>query len=194
MHGGGKVEARFAALERRIAQLEEALHRMSERNPDRGAADPSVQRVRGIIIEDEQGRSRILLGAPVPKASGRKRTDPTTSLVVVDENGNDRLVLGFVPDAQVQGRIEGRGTPVVGIAVCDQNGDERGGFGIFDASGNVGMGLDYPGGREAVSLFVMRNGLAGFAVNDRHLNDQIMLAFNGDDGTGVAKVPSLQNG
>jgi hypothetical protein len=53
-----------------------------------------VLRVRGIIVEDEQGHERILLGAPVPQVSGRKRKDAMTGVLVLGENGADRVSLG----------------------------------------------------------------------------------------------------
>ena len=37
--------------------------------------DRDVLRLKGIIIEDEQGRERILIGAPIPHAKSRVRTD-----------------------------------------------------------------------------------------------------------------------
>ena len=40
-----------------------------------GAATDGVLRVRGLIIEDEAGRERILIGAPIPGAANRVRTD-----------------------------------------------------------------------------------------------------------------------
>ena len=183
-------EARLLELEHRIAHLEAELGRVTGRSVAE-ARDAPVLRVRGIIVEDERGRPRILVGAPVQEEPARKRIDATTALVVLDERGIDRVIVGFVPDQQVQGQVEPRGTAVAGVGINDQDGNERGGFGIFDASGNVGMGLDYPGGREAVSLFVMRNGLAGFAVNDRHLDERICLTFNGDDGTGAVLFRSI---
>lgn len=137
-------------------------------------------------------RARILLGAPAPNVPDRKRTDTTTSLVMIGEDGNDRLALGFVPDQQVEGRLEPRGTPVVGLVVCDQAGNERGGFGIFDASGNVGIGFDYDRGREAVSLGVAGDGIAAFSINDRRLNGRIVLAFHGDTEASLVKIPDSQ--
>ena len=40
-----------------------------------GTATDGVLRARGLIIEDEVGRERILIGAPVPEAANRVRTD-----------------------------------------------------------------------------------------------------------------------
>ena len=40
-----------------------------------GTPADGVLRARGLIIEDEAGRERILIGAPVPEAANRVRTD-----------------------------------------------------------------------------------------------------------------------
>ena len=40
-----------------------------------GTATNGVLRAQGLIIEDEVGRERILIGAPVPEAANRVRTD-----------------------------------------------------------------------------------------------------------------------
>lgn len=34
-----------------------------------------VLRARGLIIEDDQGKERILIGSPIPRAKNRVRTD-----------------------------------------------------------------------------------------------------------------------
>lgn len=51
-------------------------------------ADDSGQvlHVRGLIVEDAQGRPRILLGAPVPKVAGRKRQDDGIGMIILSEN------------------------------------------------------------------------------------------------------------
>lgn len=55
----------------------------------------TVLRARGLIIEDSQGRPRLVLGAPFPRVPGRKRQDPPTqAMVFLDEQGFDRLTFG----------------------------------------------------------------------------------------------------
>ena len=39
-----------------------------------GTSADDVLRTRGLIIEDEAGRERILIGAPIPEAANRVRT------------------------------------------------------------------------------------------------------------------------
>ncbi len=133
-------------------------------------ADEAAQvlRVRGLIIEDEQGRPRILLGAPVPKVSGRKRQDDATGLIILGEHGADRVAVAYpTPEPQIRGRISKRIGPDAGIVFDDPEGNERGGFGAFD-DGSVVLGLDYPD-REGVSLVVApRLGFSGIIINAEH--------------------------
>ncbi len=42
-----------------------------------GTAADGVLRARGLIIEDDAGRERILIGAPIPEAGNRVRADTT---------------------------------------------------------------------------------------------------------------------
>src|SRR6476646_3423745 len=92
-------------------------------------APSSVIRARGIIIEDQAGRERILIGAPIPAAKNRVRTDTARvaqlwagrfpspaqymeyykgyrhtmdGMLVLDENGVDRVAIGdSVPDPNI---------------------------------------------------------------------------------------------
>src|SRR5437867_12837786 len=47
------------------------LASLKSRSPGDG-----ILRARGLILEDEAGRGRILLGAPIPFVKNRVRTDP----------------------------------------------------------------------------------------------------------------------
>ncbi|MFL5542194.1 MAG: hypothetical protein ACJ8J0_24620, partial [Longimicrobiaceae bacterium] len=94
----------------------------------RSGHEQDVVRTRGIVIVDDAGRERILIGAPVPAAANRVRTDirrveqlwgarfprrwltewyPTYrnslhGMVVLDERGIDRLAIGdSVPDPNI---------------------------------------------------------------------------------------------
>jgi hypothetical protein len=52
-----------------------------------------ILRVRGIVIEDSNGVPWILLGAPVSN-QGRTRRDAVTGLVLLGNDGIDRLTIG----------------------------------------------------------------------------------------------------
>ena len=126
------------------------------------AAD-KVLRVRGVVVEDDQGRARILLGAPTPDVPERRRRDPTTAMVVLGENGADRLIVGYGPNPMVNGKVYKRESSGVGMLLHDPEGTERGGFGYADI-GKVTMALDRPTG-DAVGLVVDdRSGFAGLVV------------------------------
>lgn len=149
-----------------------------------------VIRTRGIVIVDDQGRERILLGAPAPN-DGRKRKDAATGMVVLGEDGADRVVVGYSPGPQMGGNVHARIADAVGIQINDKDGNERGGFGYLD-NGRVVLGLDYPD-REAVVLFVADNyaGLmisgdkgkqferAGMVIDNK--TDGVMLKLAGAD-------------
>src|ERR1041385_352363 len=57
-----------------------------------GSAAPAVPRVKLLIVEDAQGRPRVVLGAPLNKVPGRRRTDDAFGLLLLGENGADRIV------------------------------------------------------------------------------------------------------
>jgi hypothetical protein len=140
-----------------------------------------ILRARGLIIEDAQGRERILLGAPIPHAKNRVRTDVERAmkewstrypdsvrvryidgyrnrmrhsmhgLLVLDENGFDRIALGdSVPDPNIGRRIG----PGMGLALNNAKGYERGGYGMTTVNGHdrIVVGLDSKEGPEGLAL------------------------------------------
>lgn len=67
----------------------------------------------------------------------------TRSLIIVDEQGRDRVLLGApVPDPPHQGK---RISPGHGMIILDPQGYERFGVGLMD-NGQMGMGFDAPRG------------------------------------------------
>lgn len=151
----------------------------------RPPAAPGVLRARGLVIEDAAGRERILIGAPVPEAASRVRTDmdkavkawgkrfpdmdwykgldhSTNGILILDANGFDRIAVGDpAPDPNIGKRI----APVVGIQINDQEGFERTGWGYFPAMGRVVLGLDSAKGQEGVTVFILEDGTTGMNVN-----------------------------
>jgi len=170
-----------------------------------GTATEGVLRARGLIIEDEAGRERILLGAPIPGAANRVRTDTarlralwgpqhpdideymdsyedynhgTSGLVILNEDGFDRLILGEeTPDPHVGKRI----APSSGLVVHDRKGFERGGFGVLsrEDSDYVALGLDSDRG-EAVSLIAYDEGMVGVYLNE---GGDFMFLGKGPEGS-----------
>lgn len=145
----------------------------------------SVLRVRGLIVEDAEGRERILIGAPLPAAAHRIRTDPdkvqaawgarfpdmnwydnldhsANGILILDEQGHDRIAIGDpTPDPNYGQRI----APSVGINLNDELGCERSGWGYFPELDQVGFGLDRQSG-EGLNLFLMKDGSSGLLIRN----------------------------
>lgn len=136
----------------------------------RALADDSqkILLARGLIIEDAQGRPRILMGAPIPATAGRKRDDESAGLILVGQNGVDRVSIGApTPNPQMQGRVAHRIGAAAGIEVNDNDGNERAGLGVLDNDGRAVLGLDYPAGRgEAITLAVLPGEGPSLQMND----------------------------
>ncbi|MFO0229112.1 hypothetical protein [Gemmatimonas sp.] len=153
--------------------------------------EPSVIRTRGIVIVDDMGRERILIGAPIPPARNRVRTDlkrveglwasrypdpkqymrwyadyrhTMHGMLVLDENGFDRLAIGdSTPDPNVGKRI-GAGP---GLDINDAQGFERTGYGLMTVAGKdrVTLGLDSKNGTEGLTLTVRDDGHTGVRID-----------------------------
>lgn len=148
-------------------------------------------RVKGLIVVDEDGRERILIGSPIPSANNRVRTDlkkvkelwskgfpnseqylkwyqdynhTASGIVILDENGFDRVALGDVPDPNIGKRI-GKSN---GLVINDEKGFERGGFGLLKVGekNRIILGLDTNRGTEGIGLSVMDEGGIGMSIFD----------------------------
>ncbi len=138
----------------------------SERRVQASGSD-QILHVKGLVIEDAQGRARVLLGAPFPTVKDRVRQDETTtSLIFLDEKGHDRLTLGEEPTPQVDGKVPSgyhRIAPGVGMLIHDDQGNERGGMGWL-GNGRAAIALDRPG-LDAIGAYVDdHSGFAGMVV------------------------------
>lgn len=88
-----------------------------------------------------------------------------TGLVVLGDNGADRVVVGHVGGPQVRGIAGHRISPATGIQINDKEGNERGGLGLMDNSRMV-LGMDYPDQGEGLAVAVVPDqGFAGFVIN-----------------------------
>ncbi len=177
-------EARMAWLLATISTLLSGFLLIAGLTPSGRSSD--VIRTRGIVIVDAQGRDRILIGAPIPASRDRIRSDfdkaqqawgsrypdfewyrtlehSTNGIVVLDERGYDRIVLGDPnPDPNIGKRVG----PVSGIAVNDQDGFERTGWGYFPTLNRTALGVDTPKGNEGVMVAVLDDSTAGVMVMD----------------------------
>ena len=149
-----------------------------------------VIRARGLIIEDDQGRERILIGSPIPAAKNRVRTDlarvnevwgkrfpekymewyrsyqnDMNGILILDANGFDRVGLGDpVPDPNSGKRI----APSSGVVLNDEEGFERSAYGLLKVKNlyRVVLGMDNAQGQEGATLFLEDDGPVGLELQD----------------------------
>ncbi|NID14505.1 hypothetical protein [Luteibacter yeojuensis] len=157
------LEERMSRLERRCNRLMIActllvalllalgfLHIDAERTTD------GILHVHGLVVEDAQGRGRILLGAPFPDVPNRMRHDAgTMAMLFLDEQGHDRLTIGQALPPQIQGRVPEnfhRIGEAVGVFLHNTVGDERGGMSWL-SNGRGAISFDYPD-RDAIGMYV----------------------------------------
>src|SRR5215467_11058243 len=144
--------------------------------------DSKVLHVRGIVVEDESGHPRLVMGAPISN-QGRIRQDFLTGLVLLSKDGTDRLSIGDAPNAQINGKISERISPGIGILLNDAKGNERGGFGFLD-NGRVVLGLDRAEGTEGATLTVNdEDGFAGLSVKNPASWIVISMGNSREEGT-----------
>lgn len=147
-------------------------------------AGDDIIRTKGIIITDENGRDRILIGAPVPGSENRIRSsfekaknawgkrfpsfdwyktlnNETNGIIILDERGYDKIAIG---DPAPDPNIGKRAAPSVGIAINDNEGFERTGWGFFPDKNRVVLGLDSPDGSEGAILSILEDGSTGLSL------------------------------
>ena len=71
-------------------------------------------RARTLVIEDAQGRRRIVVGAPIPEPPGA-RIQPSTGMIILDTNGVERFGVGLFPSGDMN----------MGFDAPPGTGDER---------------------------------------------------------------------
>lgn len=142
-------------------------------HPAEAKIDANIIHARGLVIEDAQGRPRMLLGAPFPAAAGRKRQDAgSAALLFLNESGADRLLIGGDIPVQVGGKVLPNHRAVqgeaYGITLMDGQGNERGGFGFTalpSGGGRATLALDRPTGDAWGALVDDNSGFAGMLFN-----------------------------
>jgi hypothetical protein len=120
-----------------------------------GTAD--VLRARTLIIEDEQGRDRVVLGAPVPSALGTTRVSPSTGMVINDTAGHERFGLGLMENGRMG----------MGFDAAPGDGDPRN-------PERLNLGVDAQG-NGYVRYLDKRTGLAGYL--GLREDDRVWLEF-----------------
>lgn len=81
---------RFSRVE---AQTKTAANQSSGVSP--------VIRARGLVIVDEQGRERIVLGSPIPDTKDGKRINPAHGMAIIDPQGYERFGVGLMDNGQM---------------------------------------------------------------------------------------------
>jgi hypothetical protein len=168
-----------------------------------------VLRAQGLIIEDSQGKERILIGAPIPFAQNRVRTDlarvkqlwaprfpsqymdwyqgyqhSMNGVLILDRKGFDRVALGDpVPDPNVGKRIG----PSTGLEINDEQGFERSGIGLLTLGKQYRavLGFDHAeaqGGAEGATLSLDDGGEVALEIGDA---DRRIYIGTAPDSSGI---------
>lgn len=170
-----------------------------------------IIRTKGLIVTDENGKDRILIGAPVPSSENRIRSsfekaksawgkrfpsfdwyktlnNGTNGILILDEHGYDKIAIGDpVPDPNIGKRI----APSVGLAINDNEGFERSGWGFTPENNRVVFGLDNPQGSEGVILCILEDGSTG--MNLRNGQNRIYIGSAPANGM-ITELPETFNG
>ncbi len=65
-----------------------------------GQVSPVIK-ARGLIIVDEQGRERIVVGSPIPDTKDGKRISPAHGMAILDPQGYERFGVGLMDNGQM---------------------------------------------------------------------------------------------
>ncbi len=156
-------------------------------------ANEDVIKVKGIVIEDENGNPRIKMGFPFDNEK-RIRKDTLNGMVFMDEKGMDRIHLGPHGKLFLGGKYYGRTNEGWSLFFNDSKGEERSGYGFSDDSNSVGLGMDYGGedGGEAIYLYAAPN-LAFMTINadlqeKQGIRDRIVLWHDTKKDLSLAKI------
>lgn len=157
------------------------------------ASTQDVLRTRGVVVVDDQGRERIVLGAPMGEVSQDDKLSKAVGLAVKDTSGHLHIVAGsHNPAVLPSGKVIDRVKPGSGLTIYDpRNGMERGGMGVL-ADGRANVCLDYSSGRKEAACmsvgpqdkatYFLLNAMPKFEGYDR------AAMYLGADGTGSIKI------
>jgi hypothetical protein len=111
----------------------------------------------------------------------------TRQLVIVDEKGTNRIVVGPIPDPQVAGKRMKRRSPATGVEVNDATGNERVGLAILD-DGSTVVGMDDEGGQERAHLYYIPKKGAGVLLHGDNAKEAISLLILRDHESPIPKI------
>lgn len=165
-----------------------------------------IIRAKGIIIEDENGKDRILIGAPIPQSAHRVRTDTAAvrrlyaknyedpdqymewykgynhsaiGMIVMNEDGIDRVQIG---DNLADPNSGKRMFEASGILWNDKEGWEKGGAGVNtlkDGRSRSVVGVDDDNG-EAVHIVAAEDGTKGLMISGE--NGRLLVGMSKEEG------------
>ena len=84
-------------------------------------------------------------------------------LVIVDEKGVERVVVGSIPDPRIDGKRVKRRSPATGVQINDRAGNERAGI-VLLADGSAVVGIDNEHGQERVHPYWLPNRGSGLLL------------------------------
>lgn len=194
------LQARLERAERRVRRLSQgaaliaAVLLLAFVVHDAGdVAGGDIVTARGLVIVDEAGRARVVIGAPTAAAHDDPRFAHTTGMIVVDTLDRLAVAVGADPPLIAEGgSLAERIGSANGFTFYDpRDGKERGGIGAFE-DGRANVCIDYGNAsKEAACMTVapddqyaavLLNGTPREKAYDR------VGMFLGADGIGVLKA------
>lgn len=139
----------------------------------------------------------FLLAAWAPSQAARSRKGETDvlrvrQLVIVDDKGTERVVIGPVPDPQVRGKRLKRRSPATGLQVNDGSGNERAGLAILD-DGSAVVGIDDEAGRERAHLYFMPGRGAGLLLQGAKGKEAVSLSVHSQGEQSASPKLEMRN-
>jgi len=129
---------------------------------------------------------------PVAVSAAEREILRVKGLVIVDDNGTDRVWIGApLPGQLVNGKREQRPSRQAGIVLYDDKGIERSGYVTDDKSGNVFLSLDDRNQQEAV--FVADAG-RGTSLRLCYDKDSAEVRVDPDDPSGTPSLKLVRSG
>ena len=170
-------------------------------------SEKDVLRVKGLVILDDNGRERMLIGYPIPDSKQRFRDNPekviqewsaerggaefaeryknefynkAEGIVFLNEEGYDRMALGTkIPDPSAGVRQ----FESAGFAIFDEKGHEYAGLGLSktkEGKYRTVLGMDDPEVGESMHMFILEDGSRGLQI--AHPNGRLLLGSGPKDG------------
>lgn len=158
-----------------------------------GPAGEDVITARGLVIVDDAGRARVVIGAPAASARKDARFAETAGMIVLDTLDRLAVAVGSNPPLILaDGSLAERIGSSSGLTFYDpRDGKERGGIGAFE-DGRANVCLDYGNAvKEAACMTVAPDDqYAAVLLNGtprEETFDRVGM-FLGADGVGVLKA------